>query len=88
MKQELTPMEFRRRLGEVLDRVHLRQDRFIIARKGKPLAALVPVEVLEGLERAARLHLGDVLERLATPGDARTDADALADQAKHASRPA
>jgi prevent-host-death family protein len=87
MRQHLSPMEFRRRLGEILDRVHLRQDQFVIARKGKPLAALVPVELLDRLQHAARLHLVEVLDRDSSSDVRQSEADALADEAKHRTRP-
>lgn len=86
MKQQLSPMEFRRRLGEILDRVHLRQDQFVIARKGKPLAALVPVEMLDRLQRAARLHLLEAVEHGGRGKASQSEADVLADEAKHATR--
>ncbi len=44
MKETVTTIEVRRKLGDLLNRVDLRHDQFIIERKGKPLAALVPVE--------------------------------------------
>ena len=47
----------------MLNRVALRHDEFIIERKGKPLAALVPVERLEQMRRFARHHALDVMER-------------------------
>jgi prevent-host-death family protein len=56
-------MEVRQRIGDMLNRVALRHDEFIIERKGKPLAALVPVERLEQMRRFARRHALDVLER-------------------------
>jgi hypothetical protein len=34
-------MDVRQRIGDMLNRVALRHDEFIIERKGKPLAALV-----------------------------------------------
>ncbi len=49
-------MEVRQRIGDMLNRVALRHDEFIIERKGKPLAALVPVERLEQMRRFARRH--------------------------------
>ena len=49
-------MDVRQRIGDMLNRVALRHDEFIIARKGKPLAALVPVERLEQMRRFARRH--------------------------------
>jgi len=47
----------------MLNRVALRHDEFIIERKGKALAALVPVERLEQMRRFARRHALDVMER-------------------------
>jgi len=41
----------------------LRHDEFIIERKGKPLAALVPVERIEQMRRFARQHGLAFLER-------------------------
>ena len=59
--------------------------RFIIERKGKPLAAVVPVERLEQMRRAARMHLLQVIERQeGKPSPA--EADRLANEAKHRTR--
>jgi prevent-host-death family protein len=69
-------MEVRQRIGDMLNRVALRHDEFIIERKGKPLAALVPVERLEQMRRFARRHALDVLER--QKGSALTDEQAAA----------
>ena len=52
----VSTMEVRHRIGDMLNRVSLRHDEFIIERKGKPLAALVPVERLEQMRRFARRH--------------------------------
>jgi prevent-host-death family protein len=85
MQQKLSTLRMRKNLGEILNRVALRHDEFIIERKGHPLAAMVPVEKLRQLERLARLHLLEALEtRPAQPSPA--EADALADEAKHAKR--
>lgn len=85
MIETLTTLDLRQHLGDLLNRVALRHDQFIIERKGKPLAAMVPVEKLEQLERLARLQLREAL----TPNRkalAQKEADALADEAKHRSR--
>jgi prevent-host-death family protein len=86
MTEKVSTLEIRQRLGDILNRVALRHDRFIIERKGKPLAAVVPVDTLEQMQRAARLHLTDVLERQTRPLS-RAEADRLADEAKHRTRP-
>ena len=56
MPETVSTMDVRQRIGDLLNRVALRHDEFIIERKGKPLAALVPVERLEQMRRFARQH--------------------------------
>jgi antitoxin (DNA-binding transcriptional repressor) of toxin-antitoxin stability system len=51
----------------MLNRVALRHDEFVIERKGKPMAALVPVERLEQMRRFARRHALDFLEEQKGP---------------------
>ncbi len=85
MAEKISTMEVRERLGDYLNRVALRHDQFIIERKGKALAAMVPVEKLFELERAARERLLEALQprrRSLT----KTQADRLADEAKHRTR--
>lgn len=84
MAETLSAMEFRQRIGDLLNRVALRQDEFIISRKGRPLAALVPVDRLEQMRQAARLFLMDALP--AKPVLSVREADRLGDEAKHRSR--
>ena len=87
MKETITTIEVRQKLGDLLNRVDLRHDQFIIERKGKPLAALVPVEKLEQMDRAARLYLLEVLERQKGVSSlSQTEAEHLADEAKHRQR--
>jgi prevent-host-death family protein len=84
MVEKITTREVRERLGDYMNRVALRHDQFIIERKGKPLAAMVPVEKLIELERAARERL------LSTPRSRRAitqvNADRVANEAKHKTR--
>lgn len=68
MPEKVSTMEVRQRIGDMLNRVSLRHDEFIIERKGKPLAALVPVERLEQMRRFARVQAVDFLEQQ-TGGD-------------------
>jgi len=89
MKETVTTIEVRRKLGDLLNRVDLRHDQFIIERKGKPLAALVPVEKIEQMDRAARVLLLEVLERQRESASiSQAQADNLADEAKHRQRKA
>ena len=80
----VTTLDVRRHLGDILNRVSIRHDEYIIERKGKPLAAMVPVSRLEAMRRAAKAHLLDVLggENLVSDEDSM----ALANEAKHALR--
>ncbi|HXV60274.1 MAG TPA: type II toxin-antitoxin system Phd/YefM family antitoxin [Vicinamibacteria bacterium] len=85
MKKTISTIDVRKQLGEILDRVSLRYDEFIIERKGKALAAVVPIEKLEQLERAARGHLLALMAR--QPGSiSQSEADRIANEAKHESR--
>ena len=54
MPERVSTIDARQWIGDLLNRVTLRHDEFIIERKGKPLAALVPVERLEQMRRLAR----------------------------------
>lgn len=85
MTRSISAMELRQKLGEILDRVALRHDSFVIERKGRPLAALVPAEMLDQLQRAAAQLLKETGERSSRDTTQR-EADALANEAKHATR--
>ena len=54
--EKISTIDVRQRIGDLLNRVALRHDEFVIERKGKPLAALVPIERLEQMRRFARRH--------------------------------
>ena len=63
MAEKVSTIDVRQRIGDLLNRVALRHDEFIIERKGKPLAALVPIERLEQMRRFARRHALEALNR-------------------------
>ena len=75
MAEKVSTMEVRQRIGDMLNRVALRHDEFVIERKGRALAALVPVERLEQMRRFARRHALDVMEQ--QKGGALTDDQAM-----------
>lgn len=52
MKKNISTQELKTHVGEVVDSVRLRGDRYIIERRGKPVAAIVPLSVSENDERA------------------------------------
>ena len=85
MKKTVSTIDVRKKLGEILDRVALRYDEFIIERRGKALAAVVPVQKLEQLERAARGHLLSLMARQ-RGAISQSEADRVANEAKHESR--
>jgi prevent-host-death family protein len=83
--ERISTLQIRQRLGDILNRVALRNDQFIIERKGKPLAAMVPVSRLEQMQQAARLHLLRILERQ-SGAPSQAEADRIATEAKHRTR--
>jgi antitoxin (DNA-binding transcriptional repressor) of toxin-antitoxin stability system len=86
MSEKVSTIDVRQRIGDMLNRVALRRDEFVIERKGKALAALVPIERLEQMRRFARRQAldfmaeqkgeGELTERSAT--DVSLDAQAWA----------
>ncbi len=85
MIETVSTLEIRKKLGDLLNRVALRHDQFIVERKGKPLAAMVPVEKLKQMERFARIHLKQALRRKVAKISPEK-AERLADEAKHQTR--
>ena len=78
MSGKVSTMDVRARIGDMLNRVALRHEEFIIERKGKPLAALVPVERLEQMRRFAREHAHAFLEgQKSAPGNQLSDEEAM-----------
>jgi prevent-host-death family protein len=86
MRRTLTTLDLRRQLGDVLNRVALRHDHFVIQRKGESLAAVVPIETLDQMEAFSRERALSAFRRL-VPGSVTADeAMTLADEAKHKTR--
>ena len=81
--QRVSTLEIRKHLEELLNQVALRKDRFVIERRGKALAALVPVGELARLDLLSRRYVLDVLERQRGGRLTQARADRLADEAKH-----
>jgi prevent-host-death family protein len=79
MAEKVSTMDVRARIGDMLNRVALRHDEFIIERKGKPLAALVPVGRLEQMRQFARRQVLEYTEfQRAGLGNALSDEEAMA----------
>jgi prevent-host-death family protein len=88
MPDKVSTMDVRQRIGDMLNRVALRHDEFIIERKGKPLAALVPVERLEQMRRFARRHALEFMDQQQPSALTDTQAAELAAGAKRWARSA
>ena len=69
MTEKVSTIYVRQRIGDLLNRVALRHDEFVIERKGKPLAALVPIERLEQMPVRAAACAGAPGEAEAEPSD-------------------
>lgn len=50
MAKHISAMDLRKRLGQVMNQILLRDDEYIIERDGKPMAAMIPVWKLRQLE--------------------------------------
>lgn len=88
MSEKVSTLDVRQRLGDMLNRVALRHDEFIIERKGKPLAALVPVYRLEQMREFARRQALEMMERQKerSLGISEDEAMRLANEAKRWAR--
>jgi len=84
MSEKVSTLDVRQRLGDMLNRVALRHDEFIIERKGKPLAALVPLYRLEQMREFARQRALETMQRQKdqNPGLSDDAAMRLANEAK------
>ena len=82
MTDTVSTMDVRQRIGDMLNRVALRHDEFIIERKGKALAALVPVERLEQMRRFARRQALEFMDQQKPSPVSDKQAAALAREAK------
>jgi len=81
----ISTLQVRQSLGDILNRVHLRHDEFIIERKGHPLAAVIPVGKLRALRAGSAAYLLSWFESKAA-AVSQAQADTLANQIKHSSR--
>ena len=84
--EKVSTIDVRQRIGDLLNRVALRHDEFVIERKGKPLAALVPVERLEQMRRFARRHVLELLEAQKQSTASEEQALAIALEAQRSAR--
>jgi prevent-host-death family protein len=57
MGKIVTIEDARKKLGDLVDSARLRGDQYIISKKGKPAAAIVPIEVVQRHEESKRALL-------------------------------
>ena len=74
--RHISTMDLRASLGDVLDRVRLRFDTFVVERKGEEIAAIVPVDRMRRLEEFARRRAAE-LEAFQSDGAARLGAEEI-----------
>ena len=86
MSEKVSTIDVRHRIGDLLNRVALRNDEFIIERKGKPLAALVGVQRLEQMRQFARRHALELMEKKNSSSLSDSRATELAREAKQWAR--
>ena len=87
MSKTISIEEARKRLGDVIDDVRLKGDFYIISRKGKPSAAIVPLDMVQRREVAKKtlLHMiEDVHKRNA--GRKQDEIEAIIEEAVKAVR--
>lgn len=82
MLKKIGTKNVREKMGEILDCVNLRGDEFVIERKNKPLAVLIPFNKFQNMENISRQFLLEFLERQSSDLS-EEEADALANEAKH-----
>lgn len=50
--KKVTALDARKNLGTIMNAVSLRNDNYIVERKGKPMVAIIPIKKLEQMDRA------------------------------------
>jgi len=66
----VTATELKNRIGETLNEVEFRGERVILQRKGRPAAAIIPIEDLRLLEELEdRLDIEEIERVLADPNE-------------------
>ncbi len=65
MQKSVTTQGLKTAIGEIVDAVRLRGDRYVIERRGKPVAALVPIQALRAMEHG-RKRLFALMEEVAS----------------------
>ena len=64
MRETVSTIDLRHNLGEILNRVDLRHEQFVIERKGKQMAAIIPMTLFNEIQETARRHVIQFLDNL------------------------
>lgn len=72
MLKNITTQGLKAAVGEIIDGVRLRGDQYVIERRGKPVAALVPIHALRAMERG-RERLFALMEEVASRNEDAAD---------------
>lgn len=68
MRRTISTSDLRKSAGKYVDAVKLRGDRYIIEQRGKECAALVPLEILQGIE-VSRQRVAEIMKNVAEGSD-------------------
>ena len=77
MAERISTMDVRARIGDLVNRVALRNDEFIIERKGQPLAVLISIERYEQMRNFERQQALAYMERPDALGNQLTDEEVM-----------
>jgi antitoxin (DNA-binding transcriptional repressor) of toxin-antitoxin stability system len=83
MLKKIGTDDMRKKMGEILDCVNLRGDEFIIERKNKPIAGLIPMQKMISLQALAKNFLLDFLNENEALDLSDEEVAKLSDEAKH-----
>jgi len=86
MEKTVGAFEIRRHLGNVLQDIAAHNDTYIVERHGQPVAAVVPMEVLEQWKRSRNQFFEQLSAAQQNAALTPEEADALADEAVQAAR--
>ncbi len=64
MRETVSTLDLRHNLGEILNRVDLRHEQFVVERKGKQMAAIIPIGLFNEIQVVARKHMAQFLDDL------------------------
>ncbi|QMW03336.1 type II toxin-antitoxin system prevent-host-death family antitoxin [Spirosoma foliorum] len=71
--EKITANDFRRQVGEYLNRTYYAKEQFVIIKSGKQIAALVPISILERLTQLEEPAQPYVVEDKEQSGAVHTD---------------